>query len=63
MLTKEELKKAEEIYCKILDSEIANKMPREIINKGIATFRKRLEDIFSKTHTFKHKINKTYLTD
>ena len=57
----QELQKAEEIYIKILDREISNKMPKEIIDKGIATFRKRLEKIDWNTYHNSYPFNESAL--
>ena len=41
----QEMKNAEEIFFKILDDEITNKMPEEIIEEAKKNFKKRLQNI------------------
>ena len=42
--------KAKEIFLKILDDEISNKMPLDIIEEAKKDFNKRLEDLDWKTY-------------
>mgnify|MGYP001174832812 FL=1 len=46
----QEMNNAKKIYDKILDNEISNGMPEDIINKGKISFEKRLQKIDWKTY-------------
>ena len=46
----QEVKNAEEIFLRILDDEISNKMPLDIIEKAKRNFNERLENINWDTH-------------
>ncbi len=46
----EKIEKAQEIFCKILDDEISNKMPLEIIEEAKKNFSQRLENINWETY-------------
>jgi len=56
-----DLKKAEEIYIKILNKEISNKIPNEIINEGARTFKKRLQEINWSTYHSSYPFNESAL--
>ena len=46
----QEMSHAKKIYIKILDSEISNGMPEDVINKGKVSFEERLKKIDWKTY-------------
>ena len=46
----QEMNNAKKIYEKILENEISNGMPEDVINKGKVSFKKRLEKIDWKTY-------------
>ena len=57
----QDLTKAEAIYKNILNKEISNKMPKDIIDKGIKSFKERLKKINWKKYYNSHPFNDSAL--
>jgi hypothetical protein len=56
-----DFKNAEVIYKKILNNEISNKMPKDIIDRGIKSFNDKLEKINWDTHNNSQPFNDSAL--
>ena len=57
----QDLTKAEAIYKNILNKEISNKMPKDIVDEGIKSFKERLKKINWKTYYNSHPFNDSAL--
>ena len=57
----QEMSHAKKIYIKILDSEISNGMPEDVINKGKVSFEERLKKIDWKTYYKSWQFNESAL--
>jgi hypothetical protein len=57
-----DLKKAEDIYISILNKELENKIPREILQEGIENFQKKMQGINWNTYHNNYPFNDSALS-